>query len=96
MTIFVLEKPTPSLRGELSRWMIEIKAGVFVGKISTTVTSILQEKIFSTSSGAITIIRKANNEQGFSIYSIGKTTLNYIDFDGVILTERINTVSTTD
>lgn len=37
MVVFVLENVSNSLRGELSRWLFEIKAGVFTGKISALV-----------------------------------------------------------
>ena len=37
MLVMILEKVPPSLRGELSRWTIEPKTGIFVGKVSAMV-----------------------------------------------------------
>ena len=34
MTVLILERVPATLRGELSRWMIEPRTGVFVGKVS--------------------------------------------------------------
>lgn len=83
MTVFIIEKVSASARGELSRWMIEIKPGVFVGKLSLTVSELLQKKILTA-----TIIRKTNTEQGFEIKTIGQTTKKYIDFDGLFFPEK--------
>lgn len=44
MVIMTLEKVPKSLRGELSRWMVEIQTGVFVGKLSALVRDLLWEK----------------------------------------------------
>ena len=33
MVVMILERAPPGLRGEMSRWMIEPKAGVFVGRV---------------------------------------------------------------
>ena len=42
VVILILRRTTPSLRGELSRWMIEPQAGVFVGNISALVRQALE------------------------------------------------------
>ena len=34
MVVIILEKVSASLRGELTRWMIEPHTGVFVGHVS--------------------------------------------------------------
>ena len=34
MTVLILERVPASLRGQLTRWMLEVKAGVFVGNIA--------------------------------------------------------------
>ncbi len=37
MMVLVLERVPPSLRGELTRWLLELRAGVFVGTVSALV-----------------------------------------------------------
>ncbi len=37
MVVIILEKVPAGLRGELTRWLLELKAGVFVGKVSAMV-----------------------------------------------------------
>ena len=34
MLVLIVENVKPTLRGELSRWLFEIKAGVFTGRVS--------------------------------------------------------------
>ena len=43
MVILILECVPSSLRGELTRWMLELKAGVFVGTMSAMVRDRLWE-----------------------------------------------------
>jgi len=42
MTIVILEKVPATVRGELSRWLIEPRKGIFVGQIS----AIVREKLW--------------------------------------------------
>ena len=44
MVVIILEKVSASLRGELSRWLIEPKPGVFIGHVSAMVRDKLWEK----------------------------------------------------
>jgi CRISPR-associated protein Cas2 len=37
MVVFILENARPALRGELSRWLFEVQAGVFTGRVSALV-----------------------------------------------------------
>ena len=43
MVILLLERVSPSLRGELTRWLLEPKAGVFVGNVS----ALVREKLWT-------------------------------------------------
>lgn len=86
LAVFVVENVSPSLRGELSRWMIEPKPGVFVGKISALVREKLWEKIVSTSeTGGGMLIYSNNNEQGYSVLSFGYMRRKIVNMDGLSL-----------
>lgn len=68
MTVMILERVSPSVRGDLSRWMLEVKAGVFVGRISQRVREAVWERCVSRSDGGTVIqIWRAANEQGFDM-----------------------------
>ena len=86
MVILICEKAPAGLRGELSRWMIEPKTGVFVGKMSAVVRDKLWQRVQEkVKSGAAIIAYPTNNEQGFIIKSHGNTTRELIDYDGLML-----------
>ncbi len=45
MVVFLMEKVPVSLRGEITRWMLELRPGVFVGNISALVREKLWEAV---------------------------------------------------
>jgi len=86
MVILILERVTPGLRGELSRWFIEPKAGVFVGRVSAMVRDKLWEKACkNVRDGGCIMIHTSNNEQGYLVRSWGFTNRHIEDFEGLSL-----------
>lgn len=86
MIVLIVEKVTPSLRGELTRWLIQPKTGVFVGRLSGRVRDLLWERVArSRREGAAMLIQSAETEQGFSIRTMGDTSRMIVDFDGLFL-----------
>jgi CRISPR-associated protein Cas2 len=86
MTIIIFKKVPASLRGEISRWMIEVSTGVFVGKISRLVREELWSKSMEKcKDGAITLIWKTNTEQGFDIMSWNSKDYIPIEMEGIKL-----------
>jgi CRISPR-associated protein Cas2 len=88
MIVLIVERARPSLRGELTRWLIEPRAGVFVGNVSGMVRDKLWEKVVraSPTSGAM-LIHNARTEQGFATRIHGDTTRNLVDFEGLCLVQ---------
>ena len=88
MMVLILERVPPGLRGELTRWLLEPKAGVFVGKVSALVRDKLWELACQKMrDGAGLLIYAAATEQGFAMRSWGRTDRTVVDFDGLILFE---------
>ncbi len=88
MVVLILERVPTSLRGELTRWMLEPKAGVFVGKLSAMVRERLWGKICEgMGDGAGMLFYSADNEQGFTIRYWGDTTKRIVDFEGLSLVQ---------
>ncbi len=86
MVIFFLEKVPKSLRGELTRWLLELRPGVFVGEVSALVREKLWEMICQKlKDGAATLLHSAATEQGFAIRTSGTTDRTVRDFDGLFL-----------
>ncbi|NUN10688.1 MAG: type I-E CRISPR-associated endoribonuclease Cas2 [Ignavibacteriaceae bacterium] len=89
MLVMVMETVPNNVRGELSRWLLEVKAGVFVGSVSGLVRDLLWElckrKVLS---GGIWQIYSYNNEQGFLMRQHGVTDKMIADFDGLFLLKK--------
>jgi CRISPR-associated protein Cas2 len=87
MVIIILESVPVSVRGELTRWMLELRAGIFVGSISAMVRDKLWEMICSKfkNKGGGFLIHSANNEQGYAIRSAGATSKAIEDIEGLFL-----------
>ncbi|ACK70865.1 CRISPR-associated protein Cas2 [Gloeothece citriformis PCC 7424] len=86
MVVFVVENVANSLRGELSRWLFEVKAGVFTGKVSALVRDELWQYIADkVGTGSALMIYSTNNEQGFSAKVIGNRTRTLEDIEGLLL-----------
>lgn len=86
MVVILLEKVPASLRGELTRWMIEPHPGVFVGHLSGMVRDKLWDKCCQKlrEGGAIQLWA-TNNEQRFDIRTFGQTRRQIVDFEGIKL-----------
>jgi CRISPR-associated protein Cas2 len=86
MVVIVLEKVNASVRGELTRWMLEVKAGVFVGTMSALVRQKLWEKVCNKAKdGSCLLIHNYSNEQGFAIHTCGKGSREITDLEGLTL-----------
>lgn len=74
------------VRGELTRWFLELKPGVFIGKVNARIRDLLWERICQTdaANGAV-MAYAAPNEQGFSLRVFGVPKRRVKDFEGIQL-----------
>ena len=89
MIVMILENVPVGLRGELSRWLIEPKAGVFVGHV----TALVRDKLWkmccdAVEDGGVILIWPMNNEQRFDIRVYGITRREVVDLEGLNLILR--------
>lgn len=95
MLLMILERVAPSLRGELTRWLIQPQTGVFVGTVSALVRDKLWQKVVESlqkakprktkrQQGAM-MVYTTNTEQGFNIRVHGQTDRSIQDFEGLLL-----------
>lgn len=86
MVVMILERVPPGLRGELTRWFLEPKAGVFVGRVSAMVRDKLWEiACGQAKDGGCVMIHSSPTEQGFQIRSWGKSARSIENFEGLYL-----------
>jgi CRISPR-associated protein Cas2 len=86
MVVLILERAPTSLRGELTRWLLEPHAGVFVGSVSAAVRDRLWEEVkCRLRGGSAMMVHNAANEQGFAIRIHAQAARTVEDFDGLQL-----------
>lgn len=86
MVVLIVERVSPSLRGELTRWFLEPKSGIFVGRVSAMVRDKLWEKACGQAKGgSCLMIHVSDNEQGYRIRTWGNTSRSIQDFEGLFL-----------
>lgn len=89
MTVVVLVAAAPGLRGHLTRWMVEVQAGVFVGQLSARIRDRLWRTLADRiGNGQVVMIEPARTEQGWSIRTAGRDRWSPVDFDGLTLVAR--------
>lgn len=88
MIIVSLTNPPRSLRGDLSKWLMEINTNVFVGDVNARVRETLWDRITdSIKTGQATMVYSTNNEQGFDFKIWGSNWIP-VDFDGLLLVQK--------
>lgn len=89
MTVIIVERATAALRGQLTRWMLEVRAGVFVGTLGARVREKLWELTkLRIRKGGTLLIYRAQNEQGFVVNSHGDTSRTVFENEGLLLVKR--------
>lgn len=88
-TVVVLIAAPEGLRGHLTRWMIEVAAGVYVGnptaRIRDSLWGTLAERI---GDGQAVMIEPATNEQRWAVRTAGRDRWRPVDYDGLMLIAR--------
>ncbi len=88
MIVMLLEKVPLRLRGELTRWLIEPRTGVFVGHVNAMVRDRLWQKCCNARGmGGVIQMWSTNNEQHFAMRMNGDTSRQIVELDGLQLIE---------
>lgn len=86
MMVVVVSNAPPRLRGRLSAWLLEVRAGVYVGDYSRRTRDMIWDQVTSAiDEGDAVMVWKAPTEQGFDFRTIGKNRRMPVDFDGLTL-----------
>ena len=74
-----------ALKGDLTKWLMEIDTGVFVGRVSARIREELWTKIENNlGDGRAIMVYNAKNEQGYTFRTLN-TERNPVDFEGLTL-----------
>jgi CRISPR-associated endoribonuclease Cas2, subtype I-E/ECOLI len=86
MMVIVVENVPPRLRGRLAVWLLEIRAGVYVGQYSKKVRDMIWEQIMGgIENGNAIMTWSTNTEQGFDFMTAGANRRIPTDYDGLKL-----------
>ncbi|WBT08234.1 type I-E CRISPR-associated endoribonuclease Cas2e [Corynebacterium sp. SCR221107] len=95
MMVLVVTACPAGLRGDLTKWLLEISPGVFVGRPTARVReAIWQRTCDLVKDGRAILVHNAANEQGLD-FKVHRHDWEPTDFDGVKLMVRPNKKSTT-
>ena len=90
MVVVVLTACPAGLRGDLTKWLLEIAPGVFVGNVSARVREHLWERIVGLAKGGRAImVHDAQNEQHLA-FKVHQPDWEPVDCDGLQLIKRPN------
>lgn len=90
MTVIVLTSCPAGLRGFLTRWLMEISAGVFIGNPSARVRDVLWDEVQQyAGQGRALLAHTTDNEQGFT-FRTHDHGWHPVDFEGLTLIRRPN------
>lgn len=90
MMVLTLTACPQALRGHLTRWLLEISPGVYVGNVTARVRDLLwEETVGSIGGGRAILVYSANTEQRLAFRTHGHDWVP-TDFDGISLMMRPN------
>ena len=86
MLVIVVENVPPRLRGRLAVWLIEIRAGVYVGDLSAKVREMIWHQVeVGLEDGNAIMAWSTNTESGFDFLTLGENRRLPVEIDGLKL-----------
>lgn len=86
MTVIVVENVPPRLRGRLAVWLLEVRAGVYVGDVSRRVREMIWGQVEKgLDEGNAVMVWTTNTESGFDFMTLGKNRRIPVEMDGLKL-----------
>ena len=86
MMVIVVENVPPRLRGRLAIWLLEVRAGVYVGKVSRRTREMLWEQLGKgVDMGNAIMAWSTNTESGFDFMTLGPNRRIPVEMDGIKL-----------
>lgn len=88
MLVIVVESAPPRLRGRLAVWLLEVRAGVYVGTYGRRVREMIWGQVCAyIEDGNAVIAWAAPNDAGFEFDTCGRNRRIPLDLDGLRLVQ---------
>jgi len=86
MLMVVTESIPPRLRGRLAIWLLEVRAGVYVGNTSKRIREMIWYQISELAEeGNVVMAWSTNTESGFDFQTYGANRRVPVDYEGLRL-----------
>jgi len=86
MLVIVVENVPPRLRGRLAIWLLEVRAGVYVGKMSSRVRQMIWDTVEKgLGEGNAVMAWSTNTESGFDFLTSGANRRIPKEMEGIKL-----------
>jgi len=86
--VVVTENVPPRLRGRLAIWMLEVRAGVYVGDVSKRVREMIWQQLEAGyEDGNVVMAWASTSESGFDFQTLGKNRRIPVNYDGLRLVD---------
>ena len=86
MLVIVVNNAPPRLRGRLAAWLLEVRAGVYVGKYSRRTRLRIWEQVEAAiEDGDAVMAWDAQRDSGFDFVTTGQNRREPVDLDGLKL-----------
>jgi len=94
MLVIVVENAPPRLRGRLAVWLLEVRAGVYVGSTSRSVREMLWNNVIKgIEDGNAVMAWNTNTESGFDFMTWGANRREPVEIDGLKLVSFLPEIS---
>ena len=86
MLVIVVENAPPRLRGRLAVWLLEVRAGVYVGQYGRRIREMLWQQVSEgIEQGNAVMAWSTSTENGFDFMTLGENRRIPVELDGIKL-----------
>ena len=84
--VVVTENVPPRVRGRMASWLLEVRAGVYIGDVSRRTREMIWEQLrVGHADGNVVMAWASNHESGYEFQTLGANRRIPIEFDGLHL-----------
>jgi len=84
--VVVTENVPPRLRGRLAIWLLEVRAGVYIGDVSRRTREMIWEQLNEGyEEGNVVMAWESSHESGYEFQTLGANRREPVEYDGLRL-----------
>ncbi len=86
MVVIAVENVPPRLRGRLGVYLVEVRAGVYVGNLNRRVREMVWDHVLNSfENGNAVIVWSTNTDSGFDFLALGENSRMPVELEGLKL-----------